>query len=216
MRVSTAFNRMLGLPGAWVRDVEFGERAVIVTVVLGANKPVCSGCGARGLKLKEQRTKPWRDLDLGGLRCVIECRLRRLYCPGGGDLYEAVPWARAGARHTRDFEDLTAWLAQQMSHTQGHAADADRVGDGREDPHAGRGREAARRPPGRPRADRRRRSQLRRRSQVPDVRCQPRQRRDRVGDRRPQRRQLAGVLRRAHRRTEAVDPGGLDRHVRRL
>jgi transposase len=118
VRVTTAFNRMLGLPGAWVRDVEFGERAVIVTVVLRAKKPVCSGCGARGLKIKEQRMKPWRHLDLGGLRCVIECRLRRLYCPGCGDLYEAVPWARAGARHTRDFEDLTAWLAQQMSQTQ--------------------------------------------------------------------------------------------------
>jgi len=26
MRVQTAFNRMLGLSGAWVRDVEFGER----------------------------------------------------------------------------------------------------------------------------------------------------------------------------------------------
>jgi hypothetical protein len=46
--------------------VEFGERAVIVTVVLKAKKPVCSGCGARGLKVKEHRTKPWRHLDQGG------------------------------------------------------------------------------------------------------------------------------------------------------
>ena len=52
MRVTTAFDRMLGLPGAWVRDVEFGEQAMIVTVVLKAKKPVCSGCGARGLKVK--------------------------------------------------------------------------------------------------------------------------------------------------------------------
>ena len=107
MRVTTAFNRMLGLPGAWVRDVEFGERAVIVTVVLKAKKPVCSGCGARGLKVKERRTKPWRHLDQGGLRCRIECRLRRLYCPGCGDVYELVPWARAGSSSTRDFDDLT-------------------------------------------------------------------------------------------------------------
>jgi transposase len=57
-------------------------------------------------------------LDLGGLWWRIECRLRRLYCPGCGDLYEAVPWARAGSRHTRDFEDLVAWLAQQMKQTQ--------------------------------------------------------------------------------------------------
>jgi transposase len=118
VRVTTAFNRMLGLPGVWVRDVGFGSEAVIVTVVLRAEKPVCSGCGARGLAIKEHRAKPWRHLDLGGLRCVIECRLRRLYCPGCGDVYEAVPWARAGSRHTRDFEDLTAWLAQQMSQTQ--------------------------------------------------------------------------------------------------
>ena len=118
MRVTTAFNRMLGLPGAWVRDVEFGERAVIVTVALRRKRPVCSGCGARGLKIKEHRVKRWRHLDLGGLRCVIECRLRRLYCPGCGDLPEAVAWARGGARYTRDFEDLTAWLAQQMSQTQ--------------------------------------------------------------------------------------------------
>jgi transposase len=118
VRVTTAFNRILGLPGAWVRDVAFGQEAVIVTVVLCAGKPVCSGCGARGLAIKEHRAKPWRHLDLGGLRCVIECRLRRLYCPGCGDVYEHVPWARAGSRHTRDFEDLTAWLAQQMSQSQ--------------------------------------------------------------------------------------------------
>ena len=118
MRVTTAFNRMLGLPGAWVRDVEFGQDGRIVTVVLRAKKPVCSGCGARGLPVKEHRVKPWRHLDLGGLRCLIECRLRRLYCPGCGDLPEMVEWARGGSRYTRDFDDLTAWLAQQMSQTQ--------------------------------------------------------------------------------------------------
>jgi hypothetical protein len=53
VRVTTAFNRMLGLRGAWVRDVAFGAEAVIVTVALRAEKPVCSGCGARGLAIKE-------------------------------------------------------------------------------------------------------------------------------------------------------------------
>ena len=118
MRVSTAFNRMLALAGAWVRDVEFGERAMIVTVCLRRKRPVCSGCGARGLKIKDHRVKRWRHLDQGGLPCVIECDLRRLYCPGCGDLPEHVEWARSGARYTRDFDDLTAWLAQQMSQTQ--------------------------------------------------------------------------------------------------
>ena len=216
VRVTTALNRMLGLPGAWVRDVAFGQGAVIVTVVLRSSKPVCSGCGARGLPIKEHRTKRWRALDLGGLRCVIECRLRRLYCPGCGDVYEAVPWARAGSRYTREFEDLTAWLAQQMSQTQ--VEQLLRI--------AWRtvGKILARvvadklvfRPAGRASVHRRRRGQLRRRAQVPDLRRRPRRRLDRVGHRRPQRRQLAGVLRRAHGRAEAVDQGSLDRHVRRL
>jgi transposase len=61
--------------------------------------------------------KGWRHLDLGGVRCRIECRLRRLYCPGCGDVYELVPWARAGSPYTRDFEDLWAFLAQQMNQT---------------------------------------------------------------------------------------------------
>ena len=118
MRVTTAYNRMLGLPGAWVRDVAFGERAMIVTVALRRRRPICSGCGAMGLKVKDHRAKRWRHLDVGGLRCVIESRLRRLYCPGCGDLPEHVEWARGGARYTRDFDDLTAWLAQQMNQTQ--------------------------------------------------------------------------------------------------
>ena len=117
VRVTTAFNRMLALQGAWVRDVAFGAEGVIVTVALKARKPACSGCGARGLNVKEHRSKRWRHLDLGGTRCVIECVLRRLYCPGCGDVYEGVPWARAGSPYTRDFEDMTAFLAQQMNQT---------------------------------------------------------------------------------------------------
>ena len=118
MRVSTAFNRMLGLAGAWVRDVEFGEQAMIVTVALRRKQPLCSGCGAGGLPIKDHRVKRWRHLDQGGLRCQVECRLRRLYCPGCGDRPEHVEWARGGARYTRDFDDLVAWLAQQMNQTQ--------------------------------------------------------------------------------------------------
>ena len=118
VRVTTAYNRMLELAGAWVRDVAFGEGAMIVTVALRRKRPICSGCGARGLKIKDHRVKRWRHLDAGGSRCVIECRLRRLYCPGCGDLPEMVEWARGGVRYTRDFDDLTAWLAQKMNQTQ--------------------------------------------------------------------------------------------------
>jgi transposase len=117
VRVTTAFNRMLALPRAWVRDVGFGSEGIIVTVALRPGAPVCSGCGTRGLSIKEHRLKSWRHLDLGASRCHIECLLRRLYCPSCGDVYERVPWARAGSPYTRDFEDTVAFLAQQMAKT---------------------------------------------------------------------------------------------------
>ena len=117
MRVTTAFNRMLRLPRASVQDVAFGDEGVVVTVRLRRKRTVCSGCGTRGLAIKEHRLKRWRHLDLGACRCHVECLLRRLYCPGCGDVYEQVPWARAGSPYTRDFEDTVAFLAQQMAKT---------------------------------------------------------------------------------------------------
>ena len=119
MRVQTAFNRMLRLPGASVVDVSFGADGVIVTVRLRRRRRVCSRCGQTGrqLEIHDRRVKRWRHLDLGVNRCVIECELRRLRCRDCGVHLEAVPWARPGARHTRDLEDVVAWLAQQMAKT---------------------------------------------------------------------------------------------------
>ena len=117
MRVTTAFNRLLGLPGASVIDVSFGGEGVIVTVRLRRRRRVCARCGQTGrqLVIRDRRVKRWRHLDLGANRCVIECELRRLSCQSCGVRLEPVPWARPGAHHTRDFEDVVAWLAQQMA-----------------------------------------------------------------------------------------------------
>ena len=119
MRVTTAFNRLLRLPGASVIDVSFGAAGVIVEVRLRRRRRVCSRCGQTGseLQIHDWRTKRWRNLDLGRTRCVIECELRRLRCKDCGVHLEAVPWARPDARHTRDFEDVVGWLAQQMAKT---------------------------------------------------------------------------------------------------
>ena len=118
MRVSTAFNRLLRLPGASVIDVGFSAEGVVVTVRLRRRRRVCSRCGQTGrLAIHGRRVKRWRHLDLGASRCILECELRRLWCRSCGAQFEAVPWARAGSRYTRDFEDVVAWLAQQMAKT---------------------------------------------------------------------------------------------------
>jgi len=116
VRVTTGFNRMLRLPGASVIDVSFGAEGVIVTVSLRRRRRVCSRCGQVGGSIHDRRVKRWRHLDLGANRCVIECELRRLWWRDCGAQPEAVPWARpAGSPYARDFEDVVAWLAQQMA-----------------------------------------------------------------------------------------------------
>jgi transposase len=119
VRVTTAFKRLLRLPGASVVDVSFSAEGVIVTVRLRRRRRVCSRCGQTGrqLQIHDRRVKRWRHLDLGASRCVIECELRLLRCRTCGVRMEPVPWARPGAAHTRDFEDVVAWLAQQMART---------------------------------------------------------------------------------------------------
>ncbi len=103
MRISSAFNRLLRLPGASVIDVGFSAEGVIVTVKLRRRRRVCGCCGqtARHLEIHDRRVKRWRHLDLGSSRCVIESELRRLRCHDCGVQLEAVPWARQDAHHSR-------------------------------------------------------------------------------------------------------------------
>jgi transposase len=117
VRVTTAFNRMLRLPGASVTGVSFEHEGVVVRVRLRRRRRVCSRCGQLCRATHDSAPRRWRHLDLGAQRCFIECELRRVKCPDCGVRVEAVPFARAGARFTRDFEDVVAFLAQQMAKT---------------------------------------------------------------------------------------------------
>ena len=68
VRVTTAFNRMLGLPGAWVRDVAFGSEAVIVTVVLRAQE-----AGLLGLRRARPEDQGASRRSAGGISISAAC-----------------------------------------------------------------------------------------------------------------------------------------------
>lgn len=116
MRVSTAFNRLLQIPGASVTDVVIGERDVEVTLRPRARLLRCP-CGMLCSAVYDRRRRRWRHLDLARCRLWLVYEIRRLDCPDCGIRTEELPWARPGARHTRDFEDMVLWLAQRTDRT---------------------------------------------------------------------------------------------------
>jgi transposase len=111
-------NWLLALPGASVTGVRLSGEGVIVRVRLHRRRLACSVCGQVYRGMHDRSVRRWRHLDLAGCRCFLEYDLRRVACRDCGVRVGAVPWARPGARHTRDFEDLTAFCAQQMAKSQ--------------------------------------------------------------------------------------------------
>jgi transposase len=113
VRVTTAFSRLLGLPGIWVRHVAFEADRVVVGVALRRSKLCCPDCEFETSARYDTRPVEsyWRHLDLGVWRLEVRAQLRRVSCPAHGVRREAVPFARAGSYFTRDFEDLVGFLA---------------------------------------------------------------------------------------------------------
>jgi transposase len=113
--LQTAF----GSVHAVVEGVDFDEAAGALIVSV---RPVakaryrCGRCGRRsaGYDRGEGRRR-WRALDLGTCRVLLEAEAPRVACGVHGPTVAAVPWARHGAGHTRDFDDQAAWLAVHVS-----------------------------------------------------------------------------------------------------
>lgn len=117
MRVTTAFNKLLAIPGANVVSVTFSPEGVVVGLRHRRRRPICP-CGWRGRAVYDRSTRRWRHLDLGAVKLFLEAEIRRLHCRRCDRVRtEAVDWARLGARHTRDFEDVVAWLCQHTDKT---------------------------------------------------------------------------------------------------
>jgi len=119
VRATTAFKRLMDLPGVTVTDVDFQPAKVVVRVRLRRSKLSCPACGFTTRARYDTRpvSSAWRHLDLGRWRLEVRADLRRIDCPTHGARTEGVPFARAGSRFTRDFEDLVGWLATTMDKT---------------------------------------------------------------------------------------------------
>ena len=117
MRVSTLFNRILALEGTSVESVQVTEAGIVVSVRRRAVRHTCP-CGWSTRARFDAGRRRWRDLDVGEQKVWLEAEVARIDCRACGRVRtEDVPWARPGARCSRDVEDTIAWLAQPMDKT---------------------------------------------------------------------------------------------------
>ena len=116
MRVSTAFNRMLDIDGASVTDVSFTDDGIVVTLRRRSRRHRCP-CGGFASRY-DRSLRRWRHLDLAASKLWLEAEIWRVDCRSCGRVRtEEVPWARPRARHSRDFEDVVAWMTQRTDKT---------------------------------------------------------------------------------------------------
>jgi len=113
VRATTLLNRLLDLPGIDVSGVSLDGRRMLVEVRLRARRLACPLCPFRTRARYDTRPVPssWQHLDFGTATMTVYASLRRINCPEHGVLVEAVPFARYRSGFTRDFEDVTAYLA---------------------------------------------------------------------------------------------------------
>lgn len=117
MRNKIIWDGLLGLQDAVVEDVAVeddggGGRLVARVRIAARAARRCGRCLRRAARYdRGAGRRRWRHLDAGTLIVVIEAEVPRVSCPGCGVVTCHVPWARAGAGHTLDFDHQVAWLA---------------------------------------------------------------------------------------------------------
>jgi transposase len=118
MRAKTLLRRQLALKRTRVTGFEFTEVGIDIDVAPMTRVPYCSACQRRAPRVYDHRDRVWRHLDFAGMEVTLRYRQRRVDCRTCGAVRaELVPWADAGSRFTRDFEDQAAYFAQVMDRT---------------------------------------------------------------------------------------------------
>jgi hypothetical protein len=84
VRVTTAFNKMLDLPGGSVATVAFTADGLVLGLRRSPARPVCP-CGKRGAGVYDRSVRRWRHLDWGVSKVWLEGRADA-ECSGTGAL----------------------------------------------------------------------------------------------------------------------------------
>lgn len=119
MRPHAVWTSLLGVEDAVIEEIVEEDGVVVIRArPRAAPQGRCGTCGRRcpGYDQGEGRRR-WRTLDLGLVQAYIEADAPRVRCRRHGIVVAAVPWARAGSRFARAFEDTLAWLTARVDKT---------------------------------------------------------------------------------------------------
>ncbi len=117
MRLNTVIRKLLGVINIVVEDLELVPEGLVIRLRPRTRKPRCGKCGHRCPGYDRSPPRRWRHLALGRWPFWLEYAPRRVECRRCGVTVEQVPWAAHGSRFTREFEEMTAYLAQRMDRT---------------------------------------------------------------------------------------------------
>jgi len=106
--------RLLAVKGLTVCGAHFESRGFVVDVKPRWPKGRCGLCGRPSPGYDKQKSRYWRHLAMGRTAFWLCYAPRRVTCREHGQIVEQVPWAAHDAHFTRDFDEMTAWLAQRM------------------------------------------------------------------------------------------------------
>lgn len=122
MTISSLAKLIAGVNRMTVENVEIESPEINPTLIISVQpfkKDSCR-CGICGKKCGRydlgNGRRRWRAPDIGSsIKVYLESDSPRVLCKEHGAVVQMVPWARHGAKHTRNFEDTAVWMSLHLS-----------------------------------------------------------------------------------------------------
>ena len=117
MRGARVLRRLFQIDNSVIESIQVDAKDEVLVVCrpTAALANRCGVCGRRSPRYDHGTTRLWRHVDFGGRRTWLKSTPPRVRCPQHQVVVAAVPWARHGAGHTRDFDQTVAWLVTSTS-----------------------------------------------------------------------------------------------------
>jgi transposase len=120
MRIQTILNRVENLKSFVYGRARFEQLADGLALVVSIrprknSRPVCSGCGRRGLAYDRLEERRFQFVPLWGILVFLAYRMRRVNCRRCGVTVEMVPWCDGKNQLTTTYRWYLATWARRLS-----------------------------------------------------------------------------------------------------